>query len=958
MTQALTTAIRERERELELIGAALDSVQRGHGRLLFFEGSPGIGKTRLLNEILEQARAADVDVLCARGGELEREFPFGLVRQLFEPRLASASEEERSMLLAGAARLCAPLVSHELSAEPLGLRASLGAGRIGGQAAGDVPYATLHGLYWLSANLAAERPLLVAIDDAHWADAPSLRWASYLAGRLEGLPILVAVTTRSADPRAEGELLATLASSPSAEVIYPGPLSEAAVAELVRETFGPDAVDDYCRACHQVAAGNPFLLRELVAELASLGVTPTEAGVAEVHHVSPKGLSRSVLRRLARLPAEADALARAVAVLGARAEPRHAAALCDFGEALAAEAADHLAQADILHRGAPFRFVHPVVRTAIYDDLPTSERFRSHLRAARILDADGASGDQVAAHLLATQPSDDRWVVDALRKTAKAALETGIPTAAISYLRRALTEPPPPDDMPELLTELGRAEARAGDPSAVEHLSQALELTGDARRRGVVALELGRALHMAGRVTETVSVLSRAGAELASIDDALALRVEAELISAARMDRRTAPIVAERLSRLGGEVTGRAPAERVLLANLAFAAVIRGQPAETGTELAKRALGDGALLAEEGTESMTFYLTAWTLALCDRLEDADRPLEAAVSAAREHGSALGVAWASCFRSNVAYRRGAVLDAESEARGALDLPTEEGWLGQPLAIAFLVDALIERGDLDAVADILARSRFERPVRDSIVYNAWLYSRGRLGLVRGKYEPALQDFLACGERESVWGVRTPAFFPWRSNAAVALSRLERPSEAQTLAAEEIELARAFEAPRALSIALRAGGLIAVGEEGQALLAEAVEVLEGREAPLERARALVDYGAALRRANQRSAARERLRAGLELAEGSGAIPLAERARTELAATGARPRRVVRSGLDELTPSERRVAKMAVEGFSNREIAQALFVTVKTVEWHLGQTYGKLGVRSRTDLPAALAY
>jgi tetratricopeptide (TPR) repeat protein len=569
VTQALTTAIRERERELELIGAALESVQRGHGRLLFFEGSPGIGKTRLLDEILEQARAADMDVLCARGGELEREFPFGLVRQLFEPRLASASEEERSMLLAGAARLCAPLVSHELSGETLGLRASPGAGRIGGQAAGDVPYATLHALYWLSANLATERPLLVAIDDAHWADAPSLRWASYLAGRLEGLPILVAVTTRSAEPRAEGELLATLASSPSAEVIYPGPLSEAAVAELVRETL-IDAVDDYCRACHQVAAGNPFLLRELVAELASLGVAPTEAGVAQVHHLSPKSLSRSVLRRLARLPAEAETLARAVAVLGARAEPRHAAALCDFGAGLAAEAADHLAQADILHREAPFRFVHPIVRTAIYDDLPTSERFRSHLRAARILGADGASDDQVAAHLLATQPSDDRWVVDGLRKAAKGALEAGVPTAAVSYLRRGLTEPPPQDDMPELLTELGTAEARAGDPSAVEHLSQALELTGDARRRGAIALELGRALHMAGRVTETVSVLSRSSAELASIDDELALRIETELISAARMDRRTAPIVGERLSRLGGEVTGRAPAERVLLANPRF----------------------------------------------------------------------------------------------------------------------------------------------------------------------------------------------------------------------------------------------------------------------------------------------------------------------------------------------------------------------------------------------------
>ena len=348
------TAIREREPELELIGAALDSVQRGHGSLLFFEGPPGIGKTRLLNEILEHARASGVDVLCARGGELEREFPFGIVRQLFEPRLASASEEERSMLLAGAARLCAPLVSQDLSEEGLGL-ASLGAGRIG-QSAGEVPYATLHGLYWLSANLAAERPLLVAIDDAHWADAPSLRWASHLAWRLEGLPILVAATSRSAEPRAEEELLATLASSPTAEVIYPGPLSEEAIADLVRETLAPDAADEFCRACHQATAGNLFLLRELMTEFASVEVPPTEAGAAEVHHVSPKRLSRSILRRLARLPAEAERLARAVAVLGARAELRHAAALCGLNEGLAAAAADRLAEADVLHRGPPLRF--------------------------------------------------------------------------------------------------------------------------------------------------------------------------------------------------------------------------------------------------------------------------------------------------------------------------------------------------------------------------------------------------------------------------------------------------------------------------------------------------------------------------------------------------------------------------------------------------------------------------
>ena len=204
---------------------------------------------------------------------------------------------------------------------------------------------------------------------------------------------------------------------------------------------------------------------------------------------------------------------------------------------------------------------------------------------------------------------------------------------------------------------------------------------------------------------------------------------------------------------------------------------------------------------------------------------------------------------------------------------------------------------------------------------------------------------------------WQIRNPGRSPWRASAALALTSLGERDEAIRIALEEIELARRFEVPRELGIALRAAGLAEGGDRGVELLAEAVEVLEDVPALLEHARALTDLGAALRRGGRRSDAREPLRRGLELAHRCGATALAERAHAELLATGARPRRAVVTGLEALTASERRVANMAAEGLTNREIAQALFVTEKTIEWHLGQAYRKLEIASRSELPRALS-
>jgi DNA-binding CsgD family transcriptional regulator len=226
-----------------------------------------------------------------------------------------------------------------------------------------------------------------------------------------------------------------------------------------------------------------------------------------------------------------------------------------------------------------------------------------------------------------------------------------------------------------------------------------------------------------------------------------------------------------------------------------------------------------------------------------------------------------------------------------------------------------------------------------------------------LLNGDLAGGLQEMLDSGRHFEAVGGRNPAFMPWRSQAGLAQEALGEHEAARRLSREEVELARGWGAPRALGVSLRAAGLIEGGKKGLALLQEAIDVLCASPAKLEHAKARTELGAALRRANRRSQAREQLRRAVELATICGAAPLAARAESELLATGARPRRVALTGVESLTPSERRVAEMAAEGPTNREIAQALFVTPKTVEVHLSSVYRKLGISARSQLATALA-
>lgn len=937
---AVPGGLLERAKEVAESGALLEAARGGTGELLAFVGPPGIGKTRLLATVRERGGELGITVLSARGAEMEREFPFGIARQLFEPVLASASPKQREALLAGAARLAGSVVGEEAAPEGLNLAA-------------DASFAALHGLYWLTANLAAQAPLLIAVDDVHWSDPASLRWLAYLAGRLEGLPVLVAVAARSRQPGAD-EAAVGIIDQHATRVLRPAPLSDEALGTMLESELGDEPAAEFVAACHEATGGNPFLLHELISHLRESRVAPARGNASHVREIGPAGVSRAALARLARLTPASVPLARAVAVLESRVELRQAAALAGIDESEAAQAADLLAEADILERTRPLEFVHPIVRAAIYTDIPPLERAGYHFEAARIAWESSRDAAQVGAHLLSTEPARDPWVVERLGDAAAQALARGAPEAAAAYLRRALSEPPEPALRTSLLTQLGVAEAALNEvQGAIEHLKQALEAGEDPVERGHTARPLAQILLLSGRPEEAIEVVDEIVDALPDGARELASRLRCDRFVAGYMGLRARRAVVLRRPEVPPHL--RRPGDLLLVASSALDAALEG-PAAEAVRLARRALGEGRLLAEEGADSPAFYMAAIALLFADELALGHHVYSDAIAQASARGSLRGFAMAASCRAAASWRLGSVPDAEADARSALETFIAGTPGGVPLAAASLLDALRERGELEAAEKALDELGSMGPA-DAFLMHLLLDSRGRLRLAAGRTEEGLEDLLECGRLEEAWGIRTPAVTLWRSHAAVALKGLGEEAEAHRLLKEELRRAREFGSPRAVGVALRALGLVEGGEQGIAKLREAIATLESSPARLEHARALVDLGAALRRAGLRKEAREPLREGMRLARQCGATALVESAYEELEATGARPRKIVLAGVEALTPSERRIAEMASRGMKNKEIAQALFVTAKTVEVHLGHAYTKLGIRSRVELPEALA-
>jgi DNA-binding CsgD family transcriptional regulator len=953
MNQAAATGqLLERSEELARIESALAEARSGRGKFVVVEGPAGIGKTALLAAARTAAADGGMRVLRSRGTELERDFAFGVVRQLFEPPLAEASELERADLLEGAAGVAAGL---------LGLPGAPPAD--GPPAPGiDRSFVVLHGLYWLCANLAAVGPLCAVVDDSHWADAASLRYLAFLLTRLEELDFALVVATRPREAGTDAELLAAVTSDPSADVIRLPPLTGAAVAELVesRLTGVPDPV--FVDACLRATRGTPFLLRVLVEALSEGGIAPTAEGAPHVERIGARTVGHSVRLRLRRLPEHAGRLARALAVLE-QGDLLQAARLAELDEAEASDAAELLTTAGILESGRPLTFVHPIIRTGIYSDLTGAERTQGHRRAARLLAGQPGLNELVANHLLVSEPAGDDWVVERLVEAACEAGKRGAPEAEAVFLRRALAEPPAPGNHHGLLLDLGVAEASAGLAGWPEHLQQSVDVAPNVVAAAEAAMVLALALNRAQRHADAVDVLDRAASSLGSRHPELALLLEAAAVLPRLNDPATAPSLALRAERLRVRAAGDRKAPLELLAVAAFTSILANEPARVGADFAARALLAGAGDPPRPDGEPWFSFATWfsqvTLSLlwAERYAQVRPLLDASIAQARITGDSGRLSLGLATRGWLALRRGDLSAAEVDTRTALaatELPAPP--LYRVLSGGLLVRALVNQGELDAAEQALAPLDSEAE-SGSLPAGVLRFARGRLRVGQARIAEGLEDFLSVGDLLTRALVTCPGFLPWRSEAALAHLALGDREPAARLAEEELELAHAFGAPRALGIAKRAAGVIAGGDRGASLLREAIEAFERGDAGLERARALTDLGAQLRRRNRRTEARELLREALDVAHRTGAKALADQAETELRATGARPRRVVLTGVDSLTASERRIAELASQGLTNREIAQTLFITARTVEGHLTSVFRKLMLDSRDELPAALA-
>jgi DNA-binding CsgD family transcriptional regulator len=539
-----------------------------------------------------------------------------------------------------------------------------------------------------------------------------------------------------------------------------------------------------------------------------------------------------------------------------------------------------------------------------------------------------------------------------LRDAARLALAHGSADTAVAYLRCVIRGQLEPGARADVLVELGLAEKLVDLPAAIDHLGEALKLI-DASERAPVGAHLARALFLAGRSAEAVGAFTQAIALVPPGGGELRSRLQADLLAVTILRPELYPIAERELAAIEAGPVADGAGEHMLLAMTAYHDARHGHGREACADRAEHALAGGRLLGEEASNA--FAYACRVLIVADRFDAAASAYERALDRARARGSITSFAVGMAFRSGLAVYRGALAEAEADAQAALDAAREGGVAtALPFGLTYLTLALVEQGKLDSAADRLARFAHEIGAFADMPF--FQLARARLLRAEGDANGALAIVLEAARGFAATGRVNPALAAWRSEAALTRLELGDHDAARTVACEEVGLARVWGAPRTLGRALRVAGQAEGGKPGLALMHESLAVLARSPARLERAKTLVELGAAVRRSGSRVQARVFLRRGLDLADACGAHPLAERARTELRVAGARPRRARVSGPEALTPSELRIATMAAAGMTNRAIAQALFVTAKTVEVHLSGAYRKLEIRSRMQLPKAL--
>ncbi|MEU5189293.1 AAA family ATPase [Streptomyces klenkii] len=882
--QNASAALFERKLELQ---AADEAVQRlcgtateGRSRLgglLLYRGEAGLGKTALLAETRRKAMGeGKCTVLFARGSESTQPVPFHVVRQLFQPVLAPISEPERRELLAG---------WYEIAGPALGIVPPVGQ---------QDPQGVRDGIDFLVTKLARRpEPLVMLIDDAHWADAESLTWLGYFAARLRETPLLAVISYRPEELSDVPPVFHDLVATRGARPVELRPLTPESVNRLVCNAFPDHSDAPFCREVWAVTGGNPYETVELIAKAKDRGLKPVEESAPLLRDLGAASRGSGLVARLERLGPAVTRFAWASAVLGTEIQPSLAANLAGMGPAQAAECADKLRHARILAGAIDLEFVHPLIATAIYASIPPATRTAMHGQAAWSVTEAGLGAAAASRHLLEVHPDHDSELVEQLRVAAREHLAVGAPDAARRCLERALQEPPPEEERAAVLYELGCSALLTSPPTTVNHLRTALSLphlTEELRLEATYRLSQAYAHN--SQLREAAAVVKEQADRTPPGPGRMRLQAAHYLWQGIQVEEQDSLARSRRIAELAEPLPGRDNTERTLLALRGFDCMIRGEDAVQVVEYMERALVEGRL-----ADGMGWTNTEWgfevpsiigiTLAYTDRLDQSEELFKEAVTAFEVSGWSGGhLAFAHDFLGLVFRRRGELDEAEAFLREGLRLGKRLG-PGLPIhwdGACLLIDTLLARGRVDEAQAFAEENGFRAPYTPAIVLPDAASLAGRLLLAQGRKKEAVAELEAAGRKLEERGRHNTIWAPWALDLAVAVAD-EDPERARTLADKAVRHAAVFGTDTAVGDALRRAALVAEPHEALVKLEKAVVHLRRSPCKYELTEALVAHGVALLEAGKLPEAAERLREGLEAAEQCAADGLVATARKALA-------------------------------------------------------------------------
>ncbi|MER5873052.1 AAA family ATPase [Streptomyces sp. NPDC002044] len=928
----------------DLFGAADRTVATRRGGVLTFAGSPGIGKTTLLGEARRHAADRGCTVLFARGGEQERQVPFHVMRQLIQPTFAAMSEDARRDVLG---------TWHSIVAPALGLTAAPK-----GPTAPD-PQGVRDGLDWVVTHLTVRSaPVVMVLDDAHWADAESLAWLTAFAARAEELAMLIVVACRPDEIPADAASLRSLMGRQGTRPHELASLTTGAVARIVRDTLGENADDMFCRECWAITGGNPFEVVELAMKGRDRGLTPHQDNIPQLRDLASAVKGSGLIDRIEQLGPSTVRLAWAAAVLGTAVPTGIVGSVAALGEAQAAQAIDQLRTARVLtvltglRRKEVVDFFHPLIATAVYRSIPPGVRVAMHGMAAQALVDDGHGAAAAARHLLEMHPEGDPWVVQQLRQAARDSFSAGAPDAARRYLARALREPPGIDDRAEVLFELGSANLLHDPHTTINQLRTALEEPKTEQSlREAITYRLAQALGHTGQLAKAAALLAEEARRATSSRTRLRMQAEQFKWNSVRVDEENSPARSRLLAQFAKRITGRGLAERHILGLRAWDAALRGESAVTALEYAQQALDGGMSWTDQDFGFEVPAVVALTLMYCDQPGRAEELFNSAVVDFESKGwRGAHLSFVYTLLGYVRYRRGRLAEAEDFVRNGLQIADRIGQdiPAQWYAIGTLIETLLARGNVTEAKKVAHTYKLADGFPQAVVYPDPQAVWGKLLLAQGRIEEAEQHLTTVGRRLDLRGTRNPSWSPWQLDLALAQVTHD-PAQARATATEAVARARAFGAPSIIGHALRVAATATDPARSAVLLQEAVEHLEQSPAACELAHALIDHGIALHTMGDPHQAAQQLYRGMETASACGADALADRARAQLASAGLRPRRLYTSERDTLTVAENAAARHAALGLDNTAIAKEMHTDAQSVSELLSAVFTKLG----TDRP-----